>query len=406
MNNCVLIFTDEYHYVSRGLFNVYKSQSAAMSETFNVIRSVNKRHWGLNEISKRDLDETAVPLEIMNQEQPGQPFFSLALKTSNRVINGILNVLGGLINGLMLPVTLLRSFRFLGPVSPDALIIHNGGWPGGYLSRSLAIAAKIRRIPVLMVIHNYPSSSQSYLFSKLVRPVRRVQTLIANQSVSNFAAVSKDLSEALLEIGLQEIKVIPNGLEIQKTNFAHRSLEDMSREVVVGFVGALVRRKGAHTLISAFATLEENAKLIIVGDGPERQHLENLAIQSRNTVHFIGNSNNVLDQMRNMDIFVVPSESFESFGMVILEAMSAGLPVVASSCGGMKEIVVDEHTGLIYPLGDSVKLADAIRRLVRAPEERLKFGRNGQERLTSTFSLRKMNNSYVKIIEQLLTLKA
>jgi glycosyltransferase involved in cell wall biosynthesis len=186
----------------------------------------------------------------------------------------------------------------------------------------------------------------------------------------------------------------------------YRSTTSESVLATVGFVGALVKRKGAHTLVRAFGLLENKAKLIIVGDGPERQNLEVLARESANEIVFLGNSNHVSNDMFSMDMLVVPSEAFESFGMVILEGMAAGLPVIASDCGGMKEIVLDEVTGLIFPSGDAAKLSEAISRLVRSPEERLKFGMNGHQRLLNHYSRSDMNNRYVALVSQLLNSKS
>ena len=401
----ILIFTDEYHYVSRGLFNVFVSQSKVMSEYCDVVRGLNAQHWGLQELMSPD-SEDSIPIRVLPITEAGKLFFLLANIATSSKVAGVFKVLGGLLNALFWPVTLARTYRYLAILKVDLVIIHNGGWPGGYLSRALSVACKAYNKPAVMVLHNYPSTSQSAAFTKLIAPLRKLQNYIGNRVVSVFIAVSKDLYASLRSYGLKNVSVILNGIDLEQHQLiSHATKRSESEVVVVGFAGALVDRKGVQTLIKAFSKMHENAKLLIVGDGPQRHMLEDMAKATERKIEFSGHSDNVLSQLTKMDILVVPSESFESFGMVILEGMAVKLPLVISDCGGMKEIVVDEVTGLVFPAGDDYSLARTLDRLVHNPKEREVFGTNGYERLIKGFSTLRVNSNYLEIVEQVLESK-
>jgi glycosyltransferase involved in cell wall biosynthesis len=143
------------------------------------------------------------------------------------------------------------------------------------------------------------------------------------------------------------------------------------------FVGRLSPEKGCDVLIRAWALFEqqssdlgsptsENQKpvLLIVGDGPERAALEYLTLDlcPLSFVHFLGKQpkESVLSLMRNAQFLVLPSLWYEGFPMTIVEAFSCGLPVMASDDGGMKDVIKDRNTGLLFSLGDEGVLAENI----------------------------------------------
>jgi glycosyltransferase involved in cell wall biosynthesis len=200
--------------------------------------------------------------------------------------------------------------------------------------------------------------------------------------------------------------VILNGIDLKQHQPMSCATKRSGNEVVVvGFLGALVDRKGVQTLIKAFSKMNCNAKLLIVGDGPQRQMLEDMAKATGRDIEFSGHSNNVLAQLAKMDVLVVPSETFESFGLVVLEGMAAKLPLVVSDCGGMKEIVIDQVTGLIFPTGDVDSLTNALERLVHNPEKRELYGNNGYRILTKDFLISRVNSNYMEIVRQVMESK-
>ena len=100
-----------------------------------------------------------------------------------------------------------------------------------------------------------------------------------------------------------------------------------------------------------------------------------------------------------MDILVLPSIAFESFGVVILEAMQRKVPVICSDVGGMKEIVINNITGLVVENNSVIGLSKAINILLNDEQKRLLMGQNGYERLINRFTIEAMVENYKKVIK-------
>jgi glycosyltransferase involved in cell wall biosynthesis len=133
---------------------------------------------------------------------------------------------------------------------------------------------------------------------------------------------------------------------------------------VVLAVGKLKRRKGFSTLLRAFARLRarRDARLIVLGEGEERPHLETLAAELgiRDAVDLHGFADNPLAYMARSDVFVLPSE-WEGLPTVLIEALVCGCPVVSTDCpSGPAEILDHGRYGTLVPVGDEEALADAI----------------------------------------------
>jgi phosphatidyl-myo-inositol dimannoside synthase len=162
------------------------------------------------------------------------------------------------------------------------------------------------------------------------------------------------------------------------------------------FVGRLVERKGVMHLIDAVGQMpaELRAGLVVIGDGPERQTLEARARDSglKGAVEFRGRVSD--DELRatyaRSDVLVLPSildarGDTEGLGVVLLEAMSYGVPVVASDIGGITDIVEHDKSGLLVPPGDVAQLARALERLARDPALARRLGSAGEQRVRQAF---------------------
>lgn len=166
---------------------------------------------------------------------------------------------------------------------------------------------------------------------------------------------------------------------------------------VVGTVGRLVEpEKGFSILLQAMAWLQAApegppCQLLIVGEGPAESRLCALCNELGLTDHvvFAGLRRDVAALLPCMDVFVMPSLS-EGFGIAIVEAMMARRPVVATSVGGIPEVVVPGETGLLVPPGDPIALAEAIRDLLRQPDMAARMGRMGRQRAEANFSVETM----------------
>jgi sugar transferase (PEP-CTERM/EpsH1 system associated) len=179
-----------------------------------------------------------------------------------------------------------------------------------------------------------------------------------------------------------------------------------AQAVVLGTVARLHKQKGHAVLARAVQQLVERFPLVHcvwVGDGEEKGRLETLVGKLGISAHvrFAGSRSDVPDLLAGMDLFVLPSH-WEGMPVAILEAMAAGLPVVATAVGGTPEVVEDETTGLLPPPRDPVALAEAISRLLRDPERARRMGEAGRKRVETEFSMDANVRRVEALYEQLL----
>jgi glycosyltransferase involved in cell wall biosynthesis len=161
---------------------------------------------------------------------------------------------------------------------------------------------------------------------------------------------------------------------------------------IIGTVSRLRHEKGTDILINAFSLLVRERTdifLLIAGSGPDSDKLKKLAdkqgISNRTVFCGAAEWEEAISLMSVIDIFVVPSR-FEGFGLTAAEAMAAGRPVIASDIFGLKEVVKDNETGILFPVNDANALMSAISRLLDDPELRERYGIAGRERVNANFS--------------------
>jgi glycosyltransferase involved in cell wall biosynthesis len=150
------------------------------------------------------------------------------------------------------------------------------------------------------------------------------------------------------------------------------------KALVVGSVGWLTDVKGHTYLIEAVAKLKQDfpaLHLVIIGSGDRHDALLQQAESAglRDAVHFLGHRDDIESCLAGMDLFVLPSLN-EGMGRALIEAMAAGLPVIASHVGGIPAVIRHERTGLLVPPGDANALAVALRRLLDRPEWAAQLG--------------------------------
>jgi glycosyltransferase involved in cell wall biosynthesis len=165
-------------------------------------------------------------------------------------------------------------------------------------------------------------------------------------------------------------------------------------DFLVGNVGRLALQKGQRHLILAMPLLLERvprAHAVIAGRGDLEDYLRDLSVEVgvADRVHVLGPRRDVPALMHAIDVFAMPS-IWEGFGLVLLEAMSAGRPIVASRVATIPEIVLDGETGVLVPAGDPAALAEALAGLAHDSEQARRYGEAGRERLRKQFSIDKM----------------
>jgi glycosyltransferase involved in cell wall biosynthesis len=199
----------------------------------------------------------------------------------------------------------------------------------------------------------------------------------------------------------ERVRRVYHGIEPMVTQALEREGQQIRRDLglgpddyVVGNVGRLAPQKGQRHLIGAMPLLLERvprAHAVIAGGGDLEEYLRDLALEVgvADRVHVLGPRRDVPALMHAMDVFAMPS-IWEGFGLVLLEAMAAGRPIVASRVATIPEVVEDEATGLLVPPGDPVALAESLAQLAHDPERARAFGEAGRQRLRTRFSLEKM----------------
>ncbi len=170
-------------------------------------------------------------------------------------------------------------------------------------------------------------------------------------------------------------------------------------------VAELHPRKGIHILLHAIELLikdlpenKRNIRFAIAGEGAQRQVLETL-IQKRNLEEYVtllGHQKNIPHLMKSADFFVLPSIR-EAFGLVNLEAMVAGLPIVATRVGGIPEIIKDESTGLLVKPENPHALKEAIKKIISSKPLRTRLASAGKKHVETYFSAEKMAKEYEKM---------
>ncbi len=170
---------------------------------------------------------------------------------------------------------------------------------------------------------------------------------------------------------------------------------------VVGYVGRLARQKRLDDLIWAFELIrvqQEQVYFVIAGDGPERDKLEQFArkLQIGDRVKFLGHREDAQSLLPAFDLFWLASD-FEGLSNSIMEAMAAGLAVVASDIPPNRELVVHGETGYLAPVGDRVAFAQLAQRLLLDRNLAAQFGSSGQTRIATQFSVNQMVDGYAKL---------
>ena len=216
--------------------------------------------------------------------------------------------------------------------------------------------------------------------------------------------------------------VIEQGAPADRVSVVHngRAVDRYDREVpegyrdrigvpsgpVVGTVGRLIRRKGHHDLLAAWPDVRaahDDAQLVVVGDGPERDALAQQAerLGCADSVHLLGRRDDVPALLALFDVFAFPSH-FEGLPGALLEAMCAGLPIVTTPVDGCSELVTDGDHGTHVPVGDAAALAAAIDRYLADPDLAAAHGRAARERAVAEFSLDAMVAGFQSLYDGIL----
>ncbi|MGE0642692.1 MAG: glycosyltransferase family 4 protein [Nitrospira sp.] len=255
-------------------------------------------------------------------------------------------------------------------------IVHTHTSKAGVLGR---LAAWITGIPIIIhtphghVFYGHFGAACSWVFLQIERVLARITSSLIGLTLTE--------RQEHLDRGVGQthrFAVVPSGIAVDRFRNARASgkivpewFDCPPNARIIGSVGWLTNIKGHRFLIDALALLKKeyrNLHLVIIGTGDQHHALMQQSEEAglRHTVHLLGHQEDIEVCLAGFDCFVLPSLN-EGMGRALIEAMAAGLPVVASRVGGIPALIKDEQNGLLVPPGNSSALAGALRRILYDP---------------------------------------
>jgi glycogen synthase len=325
----------------------------------------------------RALDAKGVRQTVITAFRPGAPALERTGSTEIHRLGLPLRRLRQLYSVAALPLVAKSARR------ADVIHVHQGEdlavIPLGLLARRLG------RAPIVITLHcsvNHtfePSTASQHVVKRIGAPIERRGIRTAQGVI----VLSTRLRAKLVAqgIGPERIHLIPSGVNSRRFEGEKADpLPHLGRPRVL-FVGRLVAQKNPLGLVRAAEHIDPRASIVLVGDGPHRRMIENEMARSNARVHLTGlvPREDIPAYLTNADVLVLPS-SYEELGSVMIEAMRAGLPIVATKTGGIPDIVEDGRNGLLVPPGDSRALARAINRVLEDRSFAARLGREGLRR--------------------------
>jgi glycosyltransferase involved in cell wall biosynthesis len=276
----------------------------------------------------------------------------------------------------------------------------------------------VARVPVNLVA---PHSMDRTSVGRRVLPRWAVNTLAVSDAL---VLVSSSQGEYLhreegvgqrLTATTREV-VIPNGIELPPFPTAAERLRARTTlgvadtDFVVGIVARLSAEKAHEVLFRAIAACVPSVpqiRLVVIGDGDREAELLDLARElgiATRTI-FLGIRRDVPDLLPGLDVGCL-SSVYEAVPITLVEAMAAGIPVVATDCGAVRETVEDGEQGFVVPVGDVDSYADRLQQLARDESLRIKMGKSGRARVEIEFRIQETARRYEELLTDMLTRKA
>jgi glycosyltransferase involved in cell wall biosynthesis len=295
--------------------------------------------------------------------------------------------------------------RQLEQIAPDVVHTHLGyaDMLGGLAARSLGIPA----VSTLHVMQWQRSIRAPKNFAK-----ERLMSLVRRRCIDTVIAVSDAARAAYLDTGWdtpERVVTVRNGIVAEPVPGAGHAVREQlgigPDELVIAMVTVLRAGKGHEIAAQALARLREqhpNMRLLVAGDGPDRERVERLATPPGDAMLMTGHRDDVMALMDASDVLLHPT-FVDAFPTTLLEAMAAGLPVVATAVGGIPEIVEDGVTGVLVPAPPTADaVVEALAPLLDDAERRRELGAAGRKRFEREFTAEAYARRMRKIYENAL----
>jgi len=267
---------------------------------------------------------------------------------------------------------------------------------------SAYFAARQCNVPFITTCHGYYSR---HLFSRVMawgKFVIVASNVIARHMIKDFG------------VPYEKIRLIPRGVDLEKFPYnAQDEANKKKRGYSIGIIGRITPIKGHVYFIRAISKvvrLLPNIKVYIIGDAPPskpkyRQELEILVrrLSLSKYVHFLGQRHDIPQQLKKLDLLVMPSVGEEAFGRAIIEAQAIGVPVIATRVGGIVDIIKDGENGILVPPRDWSSLSDAIIGILKNGEFKDRLSKMGRANVEKNFSLSQMYEKTIKVYNETLS---
>lgn len=304
------------------------------------------------------------------------------------------NSLPTAVNGSIAPLApdasaALRTIRALNDEAFDVVHVHEPLVPGPSMTALL-----VKLAPIVATFHTAGDSAGYRTFSRQLKWIAsRIDVRVA---------VSKDARELVHRYIGGEYDILFNGIDLGD----YHSGVGQTKDNAVFFIGRHEPRKGLGVLLQAMSLLPADVRLWIASDGPETADLR-ARFGHDERIEWLGRISDAekLDRLARASVFCAPSLRGESFGIVLLEAMAAGTPVVASDIDGYRNVATDGETALLVEPDDPRALASAIARVIADSRLAARLTAAGLEHSTS-FSMDSLADKYVEIYERALGMEA
>jgi len=269
------------------------------------------------------------------------------------------------------PISAARVRRWLREGEFDVLHIHEPATPSLSVLACWAASG-----PIVATFHTANLRSRAMLAAyPVLEP--------ALEKISARIAVSEDARRTLVAHMGGDAVLIPNGVFVDRFATAEPEPSWRGGDATIGFIGRLDEdRKGLPTLLAAFEEVvatRPGIRLLVAGRGDADEAAEQLPPTVREAVTFLGqvSERDKARLLRTVDVYVAPNLGGESFGIVLVEALAAGAPVVASDLDAFRRVLDDGRVGVLFPVGDVAALAASLRDLLADPGRRTTLSRLG-----------------------------
>jgi glycosyltransferase involved in cell wall biosynthesis len=398
MRSNLLVYTENYQ---RGGGNKYSiSVINNLATVTNEILFVVNR-YGIFPEEEKQLKSNVIVKKVIMFSSSGLYNYQNNFQYQGIIFKFLFRLLSLILSPVFFSYQILLFLIMLLRTRPKQVIIFNGGYPGAGSCQILAIVARLFTRNISMSIVSMPVGYKrttkffAYLLDVLVW--KACKFIVTNcESSSNALIIQRALPAS------KEKRVLFNGIDDIAEPSVKKLKTQRQTEIIIGYVGRIESSKGIMLIMEAFKKIcheQPNAKLHIYGDGPEMYLLsENIKIYGlENTVKVFGHHNGEIAKIfDHMDIYVLPSYR-EGLSYSLLEAMRAGVAIIATNVGGATEAIENMKSGIIVPMGSVDSLSDGLTLLILNEGLRASLGSEARKVFSHNFKSDNFKSNSIKV---------